>query len=325
MTEQEILNSRGTKTWKIQQLLLLGKTRKEVATLMNCGYGFVQNVYAKMNPGQVRTRNIIVETIELSEIQLTNFRFNHTFGVEIESFGVSKEEVVQELTNAGIEITSEGYNHTTRTHWKLVNDSSINGSNSFEIVSPKLKGENGLRQLKTVTLILKGLDAKVNKTCGVHIHFDASEFDLQTWKRIFINYGKLETTIDSWMPKSRRGNNNYYCKSIKFDGMQNKIDSIRDNENIAKGLKAIKEKFGICSRYFKVNIDSYWRHKSIEFRQHSGSLQYEKISNWIIFLARLIEYSKLAIVKNGEWDSIKNFITPEQMAYLRNRANELSN
>ena len=46
---QEILNQEGTKTRKIQQLILLGLTRTQIAQLVTNGnYGFVQNVYAKM-------------------------------------------------------------------------------------------------------------------------------------------------------------------------------------------------------------------------------------------------------------------------------------
>lgn len=50
MNEQvtNILNQNITKTAKIQQLLLLGYTRCQVADLVTNGnYGFVQNVYKK--------------------------------------------------------------------------------------------------------------------------------------------------------------------------------------------------------------------------------------------------------------------------------------
>lgn len=50
MNEQvtNILNQNITKTAKIQQLLLLGLTRRQVADLVTNGnYGFVQNVYKK--------------------------------------------------------------------------------------------------------------------------------------------------------------------------------------------------------------------------------------------------------------------------------------
>ena len=44
-------------------------------------------------------------------------------------------------------------------------------------------------------------------------------------------------------------------------------------------------------RYYKVNACAYDRHRTIEFRQHQGSTDYEKISHWVKFLAALVEYS----------------------------------
>ena len=57
MTVEEILAQSRTKTWKIQQLILLGKTRNEIAALQVLGaYGAIQNVYAAMQRnGQIPT------------------------------------------------------------------------------------------------------------------------------------------------------------------------------------------------------------------------------------------------------------------------------
>jgi hypothetical protein len=55
MTKQEIKNMPATKTWKIKELLKLGLTKKEVAYEVGTNYGFVQNVFAKEYPDQIRT------------------------------------------------------------------------------------------------------------------------------------------------------------------------------------------------------------------------------------------------------------------------------
>ncbi len=41
-------------------------------------------------------------------------------------------------------------NHDLRPHWKLVTDSSLNGNDTFELVSPILEGEDGLEKLERV-------------------------------------------------------------------------------------------------------------------------------------------------------------------------------
>lgn len=46
------------------------------------------------------------------------------------------------------------------------------------------------------------------------------------------------------------------------------------------------------SRYFKVNLMSFQRHGTIEFRQHSGTVNATKIANWVRFLGQFIDNSK---------------------------------
>ena len=47
-----------------------------------------------------------------------------------------------------------------------------------------------------------------------------------------------------------------------------------------------------CDRYHKVNAESYERHKTVEFRQHQGSTDFDKIKNWVSFCIKLVEWSK---------------------------------
>lgn len=182
MTREEIKNASITKTEKIKLLLESGMTRREVADYLQVGYGFVQNVYARQF-GVARTNR----RRGTAEINLNEFVFNRNFGVEIECFNVNKTIFLQLINSQGILICEEGYNHTTRAHWKIVPDSSISGNMACEIVSPVLNGEEGLRQLKIITETLSAVNAKVNRTCGMHIHFEARDFDLQTWKNIYLN------------------------------------------------------------------------------------------------------------------------------------------
>ena len=325
MTQEQILNAPGkTKTWRIQQLLRLGLDRQEVARLVGTNYGFVHNVYARLFPERIRRRRTVSEVIEEAEYNLTNFFFNHTFGVEIEAFGISRQELETELNNAGIPTRFEGYTHATRDHWKIVTDSSIEGQQSFEIVSPKLKGEEGLRQLKTVTLILRGLEARVNRSCGLHIHFDASGFNAETWKNIFKNYAKIEHVIDNFMPNSRRGNSNTFCKSVRTRNYEQRIDSMRNLVDAENAINHIYNHITRGSRFYKVNPAAYFRHRSIEFRQHSGTVNFSKIKNWILFLARFIEFSKQANLTQENIESLRRFLPDEMINYFEARRRELA-
>ena len=206
--EQQIANilaQTTTKTRKIQQLLMLGLTRRQVADLVTNGnYGFVQNVYARMN---------LAHQPEPTALPVLDYTFNRRFGIEIEAYNCRMDVLVDALREEGIQVSAENYNHTTRNHWKLVTDSSLSGNNTFELVSPVLEGQNGLKELKKVCWVLDACGVKVNASCGLHIHFDAANFSLQTWKNIAISYKHIESVIDKFMPESRRNNN--YCRSLR--------------------------------------------------------------------------------------------------------------
>ena len=302
MTTQ-ILASNTTKTNKIKQLLQLGFTRKQVAELMGVGYGFVQNVYAKTHSNStVFNQNNFTPTI-----------FNRKFGVEIEAYNVNKEVLKRELIRLGINVEVENYNHTTRGHWKIISDSSIRGTNGFEVVSPILEGTDGLEQLNKVCQALKNCNAYINKSCGIHIHFDASNFGTKQFKNLLLNYADLENVIDSFLPNSRRENNNQYCKSI----IENKT-KIENAKTIAQLIKSIPV------RYKKVNTQAYTRQNTIEFRHHAGSIEFEKISNWILFLHNLVEYSTTKRVENVNFETLKTFNQPAIYNYLNNRRLQLA-
>ena len=73
---QSILNENGTKTSKIQKLLTLGLTRRQVADLVAGGnYGFVQNVYKQQQQFFHNSTTLLTATSEL-KLKLTTAQEN---------------------------------------------------------------------------------------------------------------------------------------------------------------------------------------------------------------------------------------------------------
>lgn len=227
--------------------------------------------------------------------------FNRTFGIEIEAFNADRYAVAASLVRAGINAEVQYYNHATSEAWKIVTDGSIQGNNGFEVVSPILQGEEGLRQVRVVMQTLENLGAKVNKSCGLHVHFGANDLSLKQFKNLFKRWTKFEDIIDGFMPESRRADSNNYLKSIqrKFNSNYTYTDSDRA-EAINKAFdaidecKSLQELYGTvarCDRYFKLNIGSYWRYGTVEFRHHSGTVEAEKAINWILFAGEFLETS----------------------------------
>ena len=209
-------------------------------------------------------------------------KLRFTIGVEIECFNLNRQAVMSVLESKGIKAYSTGYNHKdSTTHYKLGSDDSIDGPMGCEVVSPILKN---LKSLKEVCEVITEAGARVNRSCGLHVHFGAARFTEAQWRRIILNYAAIEKVIDSFMPESRRGDNNRYCQSIEAPSM------CLSNVANGMGIRGLQSAFNY-DRYYKVNLMAYNNHKTIEFRQHSGTTEYTKIKNWIDFLTAFLTWS----------------------------------
>lgn len=223
--------------------------------------------------------------------RFAEFNESRTFGVEIEFTQPSDRFVVERrLREAGINAQVEGYNHTTKNHWKIVTDASCGN----ELVSPILRGHQGLEEVKKVCAVLNSIGCKVDKRCGVHVHHYVGDLEIKNFRNLYIAYAKYENLIDSLMPVSRRGSNNNYCFSLIHGSYENTLENILS----CKTLNDLENSF--CSRYYKLNIKSYVKYGTIEFRQHSGSTDATKITNWIMFTQLMVERSKRSIVTKIE-------------------------
>lgn len=211
---------------------------------------------------------------------MPNFTSTRTFGIEIEFIG-DRDAAARAINAAGIGCQVQDYNHRTPTAWKIVTDASI-GYENGELVSPILRGEEGLEQVRKVCSALRSIGHKVDKRCGVHVHVGVPELSGHEIANVFKRYLAGEDKIDAIMPRSRRGNGNRFCYSLaSYRARIETSNSVRDLQNAF-----------YSERHVKLNIMSYVRQKTIEFRHHSGSLSGEKVTNWIQFCVGFVEASR---------------------------------
>jgi hypothetical protein len=206
------------------------------------------------------------------------------FGIEIEATGLAMSKVVEALTAVGIRAAVDGYNHTTKTYWKVVSDASLSGTDCFELVSPILEGERGLMEVAIVADALERAGAKVNGSCGFHVHVDGRDLTVDQLKRVSKMWLKYENCFDALVGASRR--RNLYCKSItsKFTGVVHGfrvIDSAQDLRQLICAVNGDGPQSGHSTRYHKLNLESMLRHGTVEFRQHGGTVNGEKMVNWV--------------------------------------------
>jgi Putative amidoligase enzyme len=209
-----------------------------------------------------------------------------TFGVEIECFlpaGHSRGELAAALVAAGVETSAEIYNHRTPTAWKIITDGSLGDyDRGSELVSPILTGEAGFATIATVCTVLSGFGITVDRRCGLHVHVGVRQQGdrvVDLFKNLFALYAAAEPLIDGLVAPSRRSGNNYCIALGNVVPMLNSED-----------LSALRRANG-GTRYRKVNLEAFWRHGTVEFRQHQGTINAEKICAWTRLCLRMVAWA----------------------------------
>jgi hypothetical protein len=155
-------------------------------------------------------------------------------------------------------------------------DYSITGR---EFVSPKLSGDSGLRVVTELCEMAKDKNFAINTSCGLHVHFGIADLSLEQRASLVWAY---QNTYDVWcafVPQARvdcRWNKPTYFESYQ---LRDYTTSERNWERLCDGQ----------DRETWMNICAWMRHKTIESRLHTGSLNARKINNWIKANIRFID------------------------------------
>lgn len=216
-----------------------------------------------------------------------SFTFTRSFGVEIEfCTELLSGEVVQHLTDAGLNVRNEDYNHHTRNHWKIVPDATI--SQGFELVSPPLSGGEGLAEVILAARVLVQIGCYVDTSCGLHVHVNANDLSGASVVNAVRRMVRYESEIDTMVPAHRRSNSFALSNRQQLGVMEQCLSS--DPDASARTICGV-----VSGRYRKLNTAAYIRHGTLEFRQHSGSIDGTKIANWIMFCVQFVQDSIVTV------------------------------
>jgi Putative amidoligase enzyme len=217
-----------------------------------------------------------------------------TFGVEIECYlpvgssaALAATAVRNRLQANGInrDCKVETLNKRVVDHWKIVPDGSLyDVERGVEFVAPKLLGEAGLREVEIVANALTDFGCSVSRNCGLHVHVGTGIVDVKFFKNLVKLYSSFEPVIDTLVPPSRRASSSQWCRSLT-SARPSAVDAARDYNELCRVATP-------SGKYTKLNLLPYVRQKTVEFRQHSGSLDGAKINNWIIFCLRMVATAK---------------------------------
>jgi len=245
-------------------------------------------------------------------------------GIEIEIAGQSISTIKLAFENAGIKGCT------------VVHDGTP--SVDAEIVLPPLCYFNldgstcqvSIEYLNSVLRVLKRLDCRINSYCGLHVHVGiyplderqtasnwstssiqyrentgryytdgllSDAIDAVVWFDVLYRYSRQQTAIDRLLPSSRTNNRYCYATNISaFDGLDANNATIQSVKSLTRG------------KFSSINFET-WRNGTVEFRQHSGTIEMEKIVYWLRFIRTLVNWSRNSRVETGSASNTET--TPE--------------
>jgi hypothetical protein len=133
--------------------------------------------------------------------------------------------------------------------------------------------------------LLNEYNAEALEECGLHVHVGVNDFEAVELQNIARRYHAFESKIDTFVAEHRRGNNSDWCRPMKPV-----VDAF--NKMVLKGPETVSDHR--CGRYRKLNLEAYVKHGTVEFRQLEGTVDCEKILNWIQFCVAFVEASRLS-------------------------------
>lgn len=194
-----------------------------------------------------------------------------TFGIEIELYDPKNSPLPEiKVWNYSQPKPLPGF-----PGWKIkwdvtVGENAPDGYQGIEIVSPVLKGEDGLRQVIEVLDYLNSIGARIDKNAGLHVHVGAAHLDqaqIEKLTKLFISYEPIFYGLNG-IDAEERGENTYARKSEYW------------NENIDK-LRGLN-----IAPWFGNDTDR----QTVEFRCFFGTLDIEIIVSAIYMTVGLVSH-----------------------------------
>jgi len=220
-----------------------------------------------------------------------------------------------ELCNIGTFGQGDWKNRPPYLAINFEHDGSVRGAATEAVLNP-LIGDQFLEGIVWLTKYLVGCGAEVDTSCGLHVHVGASDFGPYELRRLFGIYQSIQHDIYGKMIPAYRQepspvNGKYYCMPYDMDrkwwaGLWEvkdpsalreyicswvfrhcKMDGYvvtRDGKEVRKPFVGVpnlrRGKYQIPSRYYGLNIHSWFVRGTIEWRHYPGTLALDEILYW---------------------------------------------
>lgn len=237
---------------------------------------------------------------------MINLIKEQTFGVEIEMTGITRKyaaHIIKEVLGTDSPVVHEGGVYDTFSvkdgqgrKWKAVYDSSISyqinnrtmdtghrrDAYKVEFVTPVLKYDD-IEMLQEIVRGLRAAGAKVNSSCGLHIHVGKDKHDARSMKNLINILSAKEDLIHQSLgihaDRAAR-----WTKKLKPELVE-KVNKVKpkDTDVLSDIWYEGYGKGGHYngSRYHGLNLHNFWEGATIEARYFNATLHAGKVKAYI--------------------------------------------
>lgn len=224
------------------------------------------------------------------------------FGIEIEMTGITRHQAAAAIAKYfGNPVDHEGGSYDTRKVrdsqgrvWKIVSDASIKPqrgnspveetSYRVEFVSPVLEYSD-IPTLQEVVRTLRKAGAKVNSSCGIHVHIDAAIHNANSLRNIInIMASKEDMLYKALQIHSSRASR--WCKKVR-ETLVDKINRQKPSSlaQLAdlwyEGNTDGRYSHYNSTRYSGLNLHNVWYRGTVEFRCFNSTLHAGEVKSYI--------------------------------------------
>ena len=232
----------------------LPTTCPDVSNALHDGTVLVASPQHRSTGARVNVRQTIASGDKRWKLPLTEFDFGPVgpaphVGIEIEcGIPMSAARIRQAMVD-----------HDLATKLALGTDGSVNvDGSSWELrLCARQSDINSV--LERLGRFLAAVNAKVNHTCGLHVHLDMRHRDWQTcYRRLYRAQRWLYSLVTSYRGSSQ------YCREVG-------------------------ERPTMSDRYRSINAAAVTAHKTLEVRLHHGCVDVKRIAMWVKLLVSIID------------------------------------
>ena len=241
-----IYGENGEYTGAVRLPMVMGETpeqcalRRSICALMpSCRDHFARAISRRLREDPTPPLFSLRQRMMRQDLTPRTFRYERAVGLEFETVSKVKAEILADALPIWTRVTCDS---------SIERTSANPCANEIRALLTRSELEPRLFRLCER---FKTLGLTVNRSCGLHVHFDMRGRRLEEVTKIAKRADKWLKALQELVPASRRENR--YCR------------------------------FGVSTRdrYHAVNLCSFSKFETLEIRLHSGTVDYSKTLAWI--------------------------------------------